>query len=233
MIAMLVPLLAILAADPSPAPASAAAPPTALKEIGRIQALPVCTAIVVHANSAISNALTNDQDVAVVINHLRTTDLDGANPMQWHQRTTDLFSLAERIRTASSAGEAEVKRLRTLAATAPDPKRKDELKSFADALGGALYRQKRVGVDLDKALAIINGRRAVAEAGDLVRSPGQFTSTQTRGPDGMSAGAPFSRRENVNDSLKDIADEFTGRTQLILNDEGVAADHSLGAMTGC
>ncbi|GAC1544471.1 MAG: hypothetical protein NVS2B17_25560 [Candidatus Velthaea sp.] len=230
MITMLVPLIALLAADLSSGQTPTAGAPTPLKEIGRTQALPVCTTIVVHANSAIANALTNDQDVAIVINQLRTTDLDTANPMQWHRRTSDLYALASRIRTASSAGEAEVKRLRVLAAGSADPKRKDELKSFADALGGALYRQKRVAVDLDKALAIIDGRRAVDEAAELrpASMSGQFANTHAGRP-----GTAFPQKESINESLRDISDEFTARTQLILNDEGVAADHTLGATSGC
>jgi hypothetical protein len=33
--------------------------------------------------------------------------------------------------------------------------------------------------------------------------------------------------------LRDAADDFAQRAQTIFADEGVAADHSLGATTGC
>lgn len=225
MITMLVPLMLALAVEtPSPAP-SAAAPPTRLQEIGRVQALSVCTTIVVHANSAISEALSNDTDIAITINRLQTTDLDGANEIQRHRAMADLSMLATRIREASSAGDAEVKRLRALAAAAPDVTRKAELKAFADALGGALYRQKRAAVDLHKMLAIIDGRQAVAGV-RTSRDPRGMRPSSAFGDDGFA-------RESYNDSLRQVAADFQDRTKLILDDEGVAADHSLGATTGC
>jgi hypothetical protein len=163
MLTVLVPLLAVLAA-PNAAPASAApAPPSPLKEIGRVEALSVCSAIVVHANSAIGVALDNDHDLASTINRLRTTDLDVDNAIARRNGMNDLAALASRIRLAAAAGTAEIKRLRAMAAQTADPTRKSELKAFTDALGGAIVRQRKAGTDLARLLAIIDGRRAVEE----------------------------------------------------------------------
>jgi hypothetical protein len=163
MLTVLVPLLAVLAA-PNTAPAAAApAPPSPLKEIGHVQALSVCSAIVVHANSAIGAALDNDHDLALTINRLRTTDLDVDNAIARRNGMEDLATLASRIRLSAAAGTAEIKRLRAMAAQTADPTRKTELKAFADALGGAIVRQRKVGTDLARLLAIIDGRRAVEE----------------------------------------------------------------------
>ncbi|MFN2461071.1 MAG: hypothetical protein ABR591_10345 [Candidatus Velthaea sp.] len=239
----LLPLVIALAGDPSPAPQpSSAPPPTPLKEIGRTRALPVCTTIVVHANGAITNALNNDQDLAIVINHLRTTDLDGANVMQHRERINDLVALAKKIRESSSAGDAEVKRLRDLAVASKDPQRKADLKAFADALGGALLRQKRAAVDLDKAITIMEGRRATA----VLRSP-EDSQPQALTPRGMSPQRPDNPLDQSNYGpngasrnvasqnavLKTVANDLEARATPILIDEGVAADHSLGATTGC
>lgn len=234
---MLVPLVALLAVDPTPAPAASAAP-TQLKEIGRIQAVSACSAIVVHANGAINDALANDADLGITINRLRTTDLDGDNEIKRRNQENDLFALAARIRTSSSSGNAEVKRLREYAAAATDPQRKAELKAFADALGGALYRQKKAAVDLDKMLTIIDGRRERDVAIGLMNqnSPtqpgsafiGHVNDTALARP--VSASSP-SPGDNL--TLRQVADDFTSRTALILGDEGIAADHSVGATTGC
>jgi len=253
MITMLLPLVLALVADPTPAPN--APPPTRLQEIGRTRSLPVCSNIVVHANSAITDALNNDQDLAVAINHLRTTDLDNATSLQHRARMADLMAFATKMRTSASSGDAEVKRLRDLAAASPDPERKAELKSFADALGGALFRQKRAADDLDKALVIIDGRRAatkgitddgqppptaaqIARAGMATPEPSMQNTS-----DSLSNMKPVMRSDPLfttdrtvtsqNAQLLRVADDLSARTNLILIDEGNAADHSLGATTGC
>lgn len=240
MLTLLVSLLAVLAA-PNPAQASAEpAPPSPLKEIGRVQSLSVCSAIVVHANSAIAAALDNDHDLALTINHLRTTDLDVDNPIARRNGMSDLATLAGRIRLAAAAGNAEIKRLRAMEARTADPTRKTELKAFNDALSGAIARQHKAGTDLDAMLSIIDGRRAVEEVNtpELVAQRSSIAGPEQLGLAQRDAGvmrnpvAPTSP-SRVNDMLRSAADDFTARSQAILGDEGVAADHSLGATTGC
>ena len=149
---MLLPIVVALAAAPA-APAPSAAPaaasgtatggakPTPLTEIGRVRALPACVPIVAHANGAITQALENDRTLAIMTQNLRGTDYDKLNSLQRRNAIESLMRQAEAMRIASSAGDVEVKKLRDYAKASPDPKRKEELKTFADALGGALYRQ--------------------------------------------------------------------------------------------
>jgi hypothetical protein len=240
MLTVLVPLVIAIAA-PNPAPATAApAPPSALKQIGHVQALSVCSAILVHANSAIGSALDNDRDLALTINRLRTTDLDSDNAIARRNGMNDLSTLAGRIRTAAAAGWAEIKRLRAMVAQTTDPARKAELKEFSDALGGAIARQRKAGTDLDRMLVIIDGRRAVEEINtpELLAQRTSIVGTETRGALERDAGtlrnpaAPVTP-SRVDDMLRGAADDFAARAQDILGDEGVAADHSLGATTGC
>jgi hypothetical protein len=240
MLTLLVPILVLLAA-PSPAPSSDAPAPSPLKEIGRVQSVSVCSAIVVHANSAISSALDNDQDLALVINRLRTTDLDDSTEIKRRNGMADLSTLAGRIRMSAASGWAEIKRLRTMAAQTAEPTRKTELKKFADALSGAIARQRKAAVDLDRMLTIIDGRRAVEDVDGpdlgeqraaIVADPNRVTSSSIdpglmRNP----AGPPAPSR--VDDILRTVAEDFQSRTQAILSDEGTAADHTLGATTGC
>jgi hypothetical protein len=244
MLTVLVPLvIAIAIAAPNSAAAAAAAapaPPSALKQIGHVQALSVCSAIVVHANSAIGSALDNDHDLALTINRLRTTDLDTDNAIARRNGMNDLSTLAGRIRTAAAAGWGEIKRLRAMVAQTADPARKAELKAFADALGGAIARQRKAGTDLDRMLVIIDGRRAVEEINtpELIAQRTSIAGTEARSTLERDAGtlrnpvAPVTP-SRVDDMLRGAADDFAARTQDILSDEGVAADHSLGATTGC
>jgi hypothetical protein len=240
MLTVLVPLVIAIAA-PNPAPATAApAPPSALKQIGHVQALSVCSAIVVHANSAIGSALDNDRDLALTINRLRTTDLDSDNAITRRNGMNDLSTLAGRIRTAAAAGWGEIKRLRAMVAQTADPARKAELKAFSDALAGAIARQRKAGTDLDRMLVIIDGRRAVEEINtpELLAQRTSIAATEARGALERDAGtlrnpaAPVTP-SRVDDMLRGAADDFAARTQDILGDEGAAADHSLGATTGC
>jgi hypothetical protein len=255
MITLLLPLIFALQTDPTPAPV--ALPPTPLREIGRTNSRPVCTNIVVHANSAIMDSLNNDQDLTVAINHLQTTDIDGATASERRARLADLMSFASKIRVSASAGDAEVKRLRELAAAESDPERKAELKAFADALGGALFRQKLAADDLAKTVTNVEGRQAAAHGiqeiglGDQTAAEraqnaviqSQSASAQnnvaTPQPNGKvdpSKDPMFATDRTVrkvNEVLVAAAANFKSRMPKILSDEGHAADHSLGATTGC
>jgi hypothetical protein len=240
MLTAVVPLLVVLAA-PSPAPAPVAPAPSPLREIGRVEAISVCSAIVVHANSAIGAALDNDHDLALVINRLRTTDLDDENPIKRRNGMNDLSTLAGRIRMAALGAAAEIKRLRVIASQTTDPTRKAELTAFADALSGAIARQRKAGVDLDAMLTIIDGRRAVEDVdtpqmiGDrdaVAADPGRSAISSADSGTLRNPAAPVTP-SRVNDVLRGVADDLAARTQQILSDEGVAADHSVGATTGC
>jgi hypothetical protein len=240
MLTVLVPLLAVLAA-PNPAPPSAApARPSTLKEIGRVESLSVCSAIVVHANSAIVAALDNDRDLALTINRLSTTDLDTDNAIERRNGMNDLATLAGRIRTAAAGGTAEIKRLRVIDARTADLTRKAELKAFADALSGAIVRQRKAATDLDSLLAIIDGRRAVEEVNTpelvaqraSIAGPAQGVLLDHDAGVLRNPAAPPGP-VHANDMLHAAADDFRSRSAEILGDEGVAADHSLGATTGC
>lgn len=251
MLILLVPLLAALAA-PSPVPLPVAPPaPSPLKEIGHVESLSVCSAIVVHANSAIGVALDNDQNLAITINRLRTTDLDDENEIKRRNGMNDLSTLTGRIRIAAAAGTGEIKRLRAMVAQTTEPTRKAELKAFTDALAGALARQRKAAEDLDKTMTIIDGRRAVeavdtpemvAQRSALVDSgrPVALPGDPGRTGNAVAADAGVMRNpaapttpSRVNDILRSEAEDLQARTQAILSDEGVAADHSLGATTGC
>ena len=209
------------APSPSPDPSAAAQP---LREIGHVFSSGACTAIVVRANSAISTTLRNDQTVAMAIDTLRHVNFETPNMIQQRKSVASIDRLATDLRTSSGDAESQIKRLREMAAQTTDPIRKQDLKDFADALGGALARQRRIGADLQRMLVIMDGRRARAEARqDMAYTGGRALTAFD------DSYAPI----NYNAMAQSAAQELEGRTLSIAADETKAAEHVLGAVNGC
>jgi uncharacterized protein YdcH (DUF465 family) len=232
---MLLPIVvALAAADPAPA-ASSAPRPTPLTEIGRVRALPACVPIVAHANGAITQALDNDRTLAVLTTNLHNTNFDKLNFMQRKNAIDALMKQAEAMRVASSAGDVEVKKLREYAANSADPKRKEELKTFADALGGAIYRQEKAAVELQRDVGIMRGRDDAVDMKERINSDA-FDSNIAR-QNGMSTPRPLrptpSPDPQYDKHYKVLAEKLDQLNEAIMRDEGVAADHSIAATSGC
>jgi hypothetical protein len=229
---MLLPMVFALATDPGPA-ASSAPRPTPLTEIGRVRALPACVPIVAHANGAITQALDNDRTLAIISNNAHNTDFDRLNYLQRRNAIEAMMKQAEAIRAASSSGDVEIKKLREYAAAATDPDRKAELKAFADALGGALYRQQKAAVEFMRDVTIVRGREEAAEGRDLMR---QNNPVPPSGPAQEMAGAPPilpGVPDSYNKTFKQIGDAIDADVLGVEMDEGIAADHSIAATSGC
>lgn len=235
---MLVPLIIAFAGEPSPVPSPAPAAsqrPTPLQEIGRVRALPACVPIVAHANGAITQALENDRTLAILSTNLHNTDFDKLNSLQRKNAIEALMKQAEAVRVASSAGDAEVKRLREYAKNSPDPKRKEELTKFADALGGAIYRQKKAAVEFMRDVTIMRGREEAAEARGII------TTYNPAPPDprsqsinaGLQAGTFPQPPATYNKQMQYMGATLDELQTAIQADEGVAADHSIAATSGC
>lgn len=233
---MLLPIVLALAGDPTPLPEpSTAARPTPLTEIGRVRALPACVPIVAHANGAITQALDNDRQLAILSINAHHTDWDKQNVIQRRNAVEALMKQAEAIRVASSAGDAEVKKLREYANNATDPQRKAELKAFADALGGALYRQKKAAAEFMRDVTIVEGREAAQDSRDI------RNANPIGAPDALAVGATAPPHTSLipappasyNKLFAEMADRLDGSTQMVQVDEGIAADHSIAATSGC
>jgi hypothetical protein len=230
---MLLPIVVALAAT-DPAPAASSAPrPTPLQEIGRVRALPACVPIVAHANGAITQALDNDRTLAIMSTNMHNTDFDKLNSIQRRNAIEAVMRQATALRENSSAGDVEVKKLREYATNSPDPQRKVELKTFADALGGALYRQKKAAVEVMRDITIMRGREDAAEAREIMRRDNQVPpflgAMQAAANPAMLPGNP----DSYNKQFKGIADTLDELTKGVQMDEGIAADHSIAATTGC
>jgi hypothetical protein len=234
------PLLVLLsgaAPDASPPPPA----PAPLQEIGRVRALSPCSAIVVHANQAISRTLDNDRALSVLSTTLRRVDLDTEENPAKRRRAVDVFyRLIGAIKGSADETQAHIKQLRDQAAASPDPTRKLELSAFADALAGALDRQKRAADETAKALLIMVERSdqaemAVLESPDEHGTPGNLGGVMhTTGSDASSLAKKMLIRRNVwNPKMRAAAEVLIERTKFISADEAQAAEHGARLEAGC
>jgi hypothetical protein len=228
-------VVALAAAEPAPAPSSLARP-TPLTEIGRVRALPACVPIVAHANGAITQALENDRTLAIMTTNLHNTDFDKLNFIQRRNAIEAMMKQAEEIRKASKMGDAEVKRLREYAVNSPDPQRKEELKTFADALGGAIFRQQKAATEFMRDITIMRGREDAVEARDLMDKANQTPPNAVARTSGGQQMIPYptpTPNPMYNRQMKYIGDTLEDMVKVIQSDEGRAADHSIAATSGC
>jgi hypothetical protein len=227
-------IVVALATDPSPGPSSSPRP-TPLTEIGRVRALPACTPIVVHANGAITQALDNDRALAILTHNLRAADYDSFNVIQLNNAINGLTKIAGDIEKNAIVADGEIKRLREYAAASPDPQRKKELKEFADALGGALYRQRKAAAELMRDVAIVQGRSEAADARDIMAhdNPPADTVGMARMQDVQHRSVLPGRPDSWTKAMQQIAAALDERAPAISMDEGTAADHSIAATSGC
>lgn len=235
------------AGSPSPAPAAG----SGLKTIATVHASARCAAIITHANSAISTTLDNDEVIAETITQLRYTNYDDDNPMHRYKALHSLGELASKLMTQARAGDDQVKRLRKVAAETKDPQKAAALKSFADQLGGALWKQQALARDLNGFLAYQDFRdmtqfddsakamnQAVYGVSDpLARQP--VGDVRVIDPHSEGLGAPPAMGHDPNaptatQQAKAAADDFqNNRIPLILTDENLAAGKIDAAISGC
>jgi hypothetical protein len=211
------------AVAPSPQPSASSEP---LKEIGHVYSSGMCTAIVKRANHAIASALHNNETVAAAVLTLRSVNLESQNGIVKHNGMTNIERLATDLRVSSHKADKEIKQLREISTQATDPVRKSELKAFADALGGALARQDKIGSDLQTMLLRMTGRDNEQEAYKQIQ-----TTVNVVMPDQIMdqifAPVPYNTVAHA------FAKDLETRTVDIAGDESKAAEHVVGAVNGC
>jgi len=216
-----------------------------LKQIGRTaRSGAVCGNLVVHANSAIDAALRDDVLVGRVIVRLRETDFDD-NALSKRTGVGELNRLAAELTDEALHGQAEVKRLREAAEHKGGPGLGPELRAFADALGGALARQHKIGMDLSGFLSYLD-YRDMREIARPETSPGQRRGNPGGGdPFGSGAfpnpgtapspppGTPYANAGTPKRMAAAAAMDFEARSVDVQSDETKAAGHSEAAVSGC
>lgn len=228
--------LVVAASGVAPTPA-----PVPLKEIGHVKATAACAELALHANTAISSALQNDTLLSQTVQSMRRVDLD-SNAIARRNNMQMLGDYAKELRARAVAGDKEVRKLREIAAKSTDPVQKVELKAFADELGGALYRQKKIANDLNGLLAYFDYRDMKPTDEDMsTYGGGLITPTKSRRTQITEAQQTYDQTSNIAAREKHTdtqlagfaAEDFFGRTPDITNDEALAANHFQGAVSGC
>ena len=241
----------------APPPVSAAAPATTLKVIANVRSTSRCAEIVTHANSAIGAALNNDVQLQQLITRLRAVNLDDGNPIHRRNGLDALGEFAKNLTKQSRSADDEVKRLRALAEKSTDPQEKAELKAFADALGGALWRQQKVARDLNGYLAAVDfqdmatftegqqeANRAVfgvpdpyiSTIADTQPNAGVDRNRGTMDPSSGMRPPPLGHDMNRTTATQEAtaaAKDFESRLPGITNDENGAAQHVNAALARC
>ncbi len=203
----------ILALMPLPSPTPSQQP---LREIGRVRAVTAfCKSILVPASSAAEIALDNDTRLVVVVANLRHYDFD-SNVLVKNKNTKELTKQFVALRRAAVEGQHEVDRLRAAAKAATDKNQVAELKAFADALDGALHRQKKLADNLGSFIAYLESREPDQETSDSVLPV--FKEKR-----GSVAGDPHPG--GLTGEARDAADQFEVRFEPVLRDEDRAAAH--------
>lgn len=253
---MLIALVFAAAATAFPVSAPAASPgpvPTPkLKEIAHVRSTSSCAEVAVHANAAIGDALGNDAILDQTVSALRDNALDG-NVIERRSALERLTSLSNRLAERYGDGNGEVRRLRALAERAPTPAAKANLLAFANWLGGALWRQKTIGRDLDGFIATLDAKdmarldeaqASMAEASRPRRDlrPERPSTTDLLGS-GLTVSAqldprnvtspPQPTQQTDDRAAQAAAADFIRRTAAIQSDESMAASHASALDTGC
>jgi curved DNA-binding protein CbpA len=234
-------ILAAVLASPSPAPTSS---PPPLKVIVTVHSSSLCSSFATDANAAIGATLQNDTTLGSLVYVLRNPDLRG-NPIQRRNMLDHLATMADAIAKQFKAGMAEVTLLRNLESKASDPAEKASLKSAADALGGALYRQHLIGRDLDGFLAYqyaadmsrfspdgAIGRSLEQSQPDVPRYDRERFYSPSPFVQGLALAGQESRRDDAA-MARAASRDFASRLPAITLDEVNAASGFTAAAAGC
>ena len=214
---------------PTPTPTLAA---SKLKLIGRVRALsPFCSQTISHADAAISSALENDARIAFTVSNLRSTDLDSSS-VKKADGTRQMLKDYTALRQSAVTAEAAIRELRADADAAKDPEQKTDLRAFADALGGALERQKKMADELSRTIAYVDAHARIDE-----NQKQQFLFdiqwAQTV-PGNPYHGNP---QDYVPPTLTEVAhsaaDRLTEQQTGVAADEGRASERVEPAFKGC
>ena len=146
-------------------------------------------------------------------------------------------------------------RLRRDADATSDPKKKQEILAFANAIGGAIYRQYKIAFDLNGFIGNLEardmakpddtfGNMNTATAGSPNALPGATGVTVNGQPvdsGGFGSAQPAVGPMGVqrllptdDDALANsLADDFISQIHDVTTDEATASTHADGATSGC
>jgi len=212
------------AATPSPVPAAAAAatPASPLREIGSVRVTtPLCRALVERAGDAVALETENDARLDSVLTILGTIDLD-SNQLAKQNGEKLLLDRYVALRETAVRGNGVMKQFRSLAATAPEDRRA-ALDGFADALDGALHRQKIIADTLGRFVAYVEVHEPISDDEHDRMVFAQLL--QQNGPGSIRAGLPTldDLPPQISAVARDAGKDLSERAHRIADDENDAA----------
>jgi len=216
--------------QPSPLPSATEAP---LKEIGRVRVTtPLCKTLATHAGAAADVAFQDDRQITLTLGSLRTIDFD-KNIIVKYRGANELRREYAALRAGAVQGDGEMQKFREALKAVTNDDQKAALAKFADALAGALNRQRKLAEDMGRYLAWLDSQEPLT---DQQRSDTEknimmnLSNTNTpHNPFGDFNMMP----ETLSHASKRAADELEIRATLIYRDEDTAADRIDPAFKGC
>ena len=243
---VLVALFTLVAEMPAPAPAPTLSPgssPNAgsaetLREIGRVRATsPFCHGLIENAVRAVEIETENGRRLGTIEDSLRVVDLDESQ-LAKARGTHDLMKRYVDLRAAAVEGDGLMKQFRKDAKTAPEEAQRASLVAFADALDGALHRQKSLADDVGRLVAYLDAHQPIdKDAHDQLVFNAILLTGDARYPlipfDPRNAGPLASVPDSLSTTAKYAADELVNRAAPIAGDEENAAARIDPAFAHC
>ena len=221
---------------PSSMPSSTNAP---LREIGRIHVTtPLCKSLVGDAVRAINIETENNERLALAEHTLKSADLD-SNQLVKHSVVADITRQYVTLRAAAVEGNGIMRDFLKITKTVASEEQRADLISFAEALDGALHRQKVLSDDLGRLIAYLDAHEpvdkdthdsmifhAIVEQNDRRLSHSIFDQRNYFGP---AANVP----DQLSTIAKNASEEIRTRAEPLESDEIAAATRIDPAFAGC
>ena len=209
-----------------------------LKEIGHIRVTTtLCKALVAGAAHAVDIETQNDARLADAEATLKTIDLD-SNQILKFRGVREITKRFVTLRAAAVEGNGLMRDFRDRAKTASTAQQRTDLLAFADALDGALHRQKVLADDLGRFVAYLDSHEPIdKDAHDRqifdaiqLQNDARFPHTAFDVRDfGPTAGVP----DPLSVTAKDASAELIKRSAPIAGDEDAAAQKIEPAFASC
>ncbi|HMD01512.1 MAG TPA: hypothetical protein VKG44_00980 [Candidatus Baltobacteraceae bacterium] len=240
---MMLTKIAVLAATFAFAASGVASPPpivaapdqsdAPLREIGHVRATdPLCKSLVSHATAAVNVFLDDNLRIAQTVQLLRTIDLD-SSPLAKSLGSRDMTRRYVTLRASAVQGVGEMKAFLDEAKTEPNESQRAELIAFANALEGAIYRQKKIAEDLSRFIAYVDSHDGLTsdeqEEARVALQAAQNDSRTFVDPFGWENDIP----PQLSQRAKYGAEQLEQRSKPIASDAARAAAHVEGAFSGC
>jgi hypothetical protein len=203
-----------------------------LKEIGHVKATTAfCQAIIDHAVKAVTLGIDNDRRIEVVQQTMRSSDFD-SSLLSKNRALLDLTNQNGPLTEQAVAAEKAAKALRVDAEKAPTPEEAKELNAFADALDGALHRQRTIARDVASMIAIFNMHP------NVTKDERDEAVVNEQLKDGYRGNVAYTSADDrvmplLTKIAKDGADDIVTRQGGITHDELQAADLVEPVFGGC